>query len=321
MVDVAEIWADFDEFESSIITTEKPVATKTDLYTCIECNGQRIISYEGFMTCKECGLADSAFMSDEPEWISGVGEDGKVTDNARCGMPVDTELYSAQWGAGGGKINMRGASGAMKRLAMINFHMSMNHRDRALFHAYKDFDSAGKDCLQLPENVVKQAKIIYRKFNTEKLTRGAVRRGIKANCLVYACKIANVPRSTKEVADAFGIPTKDISRTAEIFKTEIHQEKGSEVTMPRDVIPRLLNEFNLMDKRTYTQKCMRIASKLEKCVSLMGKTPTSVAAVIIFTNLDNGTSKSETAKKCGVSVPTMNKIENIINNYLEGKVP
>lgn len=319
MVDTAELWAEFDEMCNT--SDKKPVATKTDIYTCKECNGQRIISYEGFMTCKECGLADSSFMSDDPEWMSGVGDDGTVTDNARCGMPVDTELYSAQWGSGAGVINTRGASSSMKRLAMINFHMSMNHRDRALFHAYKDFDSAGKDCLQLPDNVVKQAKIIYRKFNSEKLTRGAVRTGVKANCLIHACKISNVPRSTKEVADAFGIPTKDISRTAEIFKSEIQQEKGSEVTMPSDVIPRLLNEFNLSEKRTYTQKCMKISSKLEKCVSLMGKTPTSVAAVIIYSILGELTTKSEVAKKCGVSVPTMNKIENIVNQYLEGKVP
>lgn len=43
----------------------------------------------------------------------------------------------------------------MKRLAKINFHQSMNHRDRSLYHAYKDIDEA---CLSLPDNVLKDAK-------------------------------------------------------------------------------------------------------------------------------------------------------------------
>ena len=49
--------------------------------------------------------------------------------------------------------------------------MSMNHRDRSLFHAYRDIDEA---CHTLPDSVLKDAKNLYRKFNEEKLTRGFV---------------------------------------------------------------------------------------------------------------------------------------------------
>jgi transcription initiation factor TFIIB len=65
----------------------------------------------------------------------------------------------------------------------------MNHKDRSLFHAYKDIDEA---CHTLTRSILKDAKMMYRKFNDGKLTRGAVRLGIKANCVLYACRLAQV---------------------------------------------------------------------------------------------------------------------------------
>jgi ribosomal protein L32 len=52
----------------------------------------------------------------------------------------------------------------------------------------------------------------------------------------------------------------------------------------------------------------------------MGKTPTSIAAVIILKTLGEYTTKHEVCDKCGVSLPTLNKIETIMNKYLEGSV-
>jgi len=49
----------------------------------------------------------------------------------------------------------------------------------------------------------------------------------------------------------------------------------------------------------------------------MSKTPNSVASVIIYMVLKEKVSKSEVCERCSVSVPTINKIENIITKYLE----
>ena len=68
-------------------------------------------------------------------------------------------------------------------------------------------------------------------------------------------------------------------------------------------------------------KCMKISSKIEKCITLMGKTPNSIAACIICHVLTDLYSKSEISEKTKVSVPTINKIDTIINQYLEGKIP
>ena len=182
--------------------------------------GTRILNEDGILVCVSCGRSDWQFISDEPEWRGNA--DGEGPDMCRVGAPVDLTLYSAEWGAGT-RISTKHATYAEKRMSRINFHTSMNHKDRSLHHAYEDIDRAGS-VLGLQANVLLQAKIMYRKFNEEKLTRGAVRTGIKANCIARACTDANASRTTQEIANAFEIPSRDISRTMDLFQETIPRE-------------------------------------------------------------------------------------------------
>jgi transcription initiation factor TFIIIB Brf1 subunit/transcription initiation factor TFIIB len=159
---------------------------------------------------------------------------------------------------------------------------------------------------------------MYRKFNEEKLTRGAVRLGIKANCVLYACRLAKHPRTTKEISDMFGIQSKDVSRTTQIFKDTIMgiTEKNY-VTKAFDVMNRLLNSFEITRDERF--QCNKLCNSTEDCVELMSKTPNSVASAIIFIILGSKVKKTELCEKCNISVPTLNKIENIIKKHLEAK--
>jgi len=259
---------------------------------------------------------DSYFVDDTAEWTSGVTDDGKVNDPSRCGNPnANPELFSQNWGKGTIISTQHASTYENKRMAKINFHMSMNHKDRSLFHAYKDIDEA---CHTLPEVVLKDAKMFYRKFNDGKLTRGAVRLGIKANCVLYACRLAQHPRTTKEIADMFGIQSKDISRTTQIFKETIEGvTKKNYVTKAFDVMQRLLNSFDIT--REQRLRCNKMCNATEDCVDLMSKTPNSVASAIIYIVLSPDVTKSEMCDKCSVSIPTLNKIETIIKKHLEAK--
>ena len=325
MTDIDIIWADFDACRHLIDKPAKKVEEPVyNEFEC-KCGGQKVIGDQKFPVCTSCGIIDSYYVDDSPEWVSGVSEDGVASDPSRCGMPSDTDLYSPAWGRGTViKAGYR-ASYAQQRMARINFHNSMNHKDRALFHAYKDLDAAGKDILGLQDAVMRAAKIMYRKFNEEVLTRGAVRVGIKANCILYACKMNNVNRTTKEISDAFGIPTKDLSRTSDTFKetilgkTTIAPPKSatSNITKPFHVVQRMINEFDIDDRRKTRMRCMKLASHLEPCVPLMGKTPNSISAVILLRIIGHDTSKQEIVTKCNISMPTLNKIDTIVTKYLE----
>ena len=315
---IESIWTQFDIIRQTESKYEsRRIVTKNDFYICI-CGGKKVLNCDEMPTCTSCGSVVDLYITDTAEWASGVDDSGKVTDHSRCGAPQDLELFSAHWGSSTTMLKPGRQSYAQKRLTKINFHMSMNHRDRALFHAYRDIDDAAKTILNVPDAVARHAKILYRNFNSSKLTRGAVRTGIKANCLLYACKIGNIPRTTKEIADAYGIPTKDVSRTSDMFRDVILATAPIAVktTHPVDIIPRLISLFDVgSNKRVYTIKCNKICEKLENCVELMGKTPNSVAAVAIMIVLE--LPKPDVCKICKISMPTINKIESIVKKYLE----
>jgi transcription initiation factor TFIIB len=309
---LAAIWSDIDQLLKQKDNEIKPVNRNF----CRECSGVKIYSPEGLPTCSECGLVEDNFVDDTAEWTSGVTDDGRVNDPSRCGNPnPNPELFSQNWGKGTIISTQRSSTYENKRMAKINFHMSMNHKDRSLFHAYRDIDEA---CHSLPDSVLKDAKMMYRKFNEGKLTRGAVRLGIKANCVLYACRLAQVSRTTKEISDMFGIHPKDISRTTQIFKDTIMgiTEKNY-VTKAHDVMQRLLNSFEIT--RDQRLRCNKMCNATDDCVELMSKTPNSIASAIIYIVLGPDVTKSQVCEKCSVSVPTLNKIENIVKKHLEVK--
>jgi len=308
---LAAIWSELDALLPQK-NEEKPV----NINLCRECLGVKVFAREGLPTCSECGLIEDRYIDDTAEWTSGMNDDGKVNDPSRCGNPnANPELFSQNWGKGTIIATQYSSTYEQKRMAKISFHMSMNHRDRSLFHAYKDIDEA---CHTLSESILKDAKMMYKKFNEEKLTRGAVRLGIKANCVLYACRLAKHPRTTKEIADMFGIQSKDISRTTHMFKEMIMgATEKNYVTKSFDVMNRLLNSFEVT--REERLHCTRLCNKIEDCVDLMSKTPNSVASAIIFIVMGGKMKKSLLCEKCNISVPTLNKIESIIKKHLELK--
>ena len=278
--------------------------------------GSRVLNEDGIPVCVTCGRTDWAYVSDEPEW-NGNG-DGEGPDMCRVGAPVNTTLYSGAWGAGT-MISTKGATYAEKRMSRINFHTSMNHKDRSLHHAYEDLDRIGKDVLSLPDTVMMQAKIMYRKFNENKLTRGAVRVGIKANCIARACSDSRVPRTTQEIANAFNIPTSDISRTTDIFREVVPEVTVvSAVTKPSDLVARIFGEVTCVpetERGRVRQKVIQACRDHEKSPRMMGKTPKGVVSAVLYvtlTGLGFEVDKEEIRRICDVSMPTLNKLEKMI---------
>ena len=312
-MELVTIWNQLD----ALIDTKKEIKLDTtNKNICGECDGIKVTTPEGLPVCSSCGLVEDRFIDESPEWTSGVSEDGKVNDPSRCGNPnSNPELFSQAWGKGTIMATTYSSKYEIKRMAKINFHMSMNHKDRSLFHAYKGIDEA---CHTLPDSILKDAKMMYKKFDDGKLTRGAVRTGIKGNCVLYACRLAKVPRTTREIADMFGIQGKDISRTTQIFKeTIMGKTEKNYMTKPCDVVHRLLGNFNI--GQNYRPICNKICSEIEGCIELMSKTPNSIASAVILIALKGVYTKGDICSTCSVSIPTVNKIEIIIRKHLEVK--
>jgi len=289
-------------------------------HECV-CGGLRQLNDDGLPTCFECGRCDSAFVSDEPEWRGGMDADGAVCDPSRVGAPINLDHFSSAWNTGT-IMNVRAsAAGSMKRLARINFHLSMNHRDRSLFHAYAEMDRIGKQVLGLQDNVMYLAKIKYKQFNESVLTRGAVRTGVKANCVFQACKEFGVARTTQEVAAAFEIAVRDVARTTEKFLDQVPDDKVT-VTMPADLISRFFNEVKCVpdnERGRVKMKIVQTCKSLEESTGLQGRTPKAVACAVMWTVLKSRgqLTKADLCKICDVSVPTLTKLEAIVAKDLK----
>lgn len=307
MADLQAIWAQLESLKA-----ESTSEDQYNHYIC-KCGAAKRFVHGELPVCVECGLVEDTFLSDEPEWTSGIDADGNVSDPSRCGGPVDNGLYSTIWNMGT-IISTRGNSYQMKKMSRIHFHMSMNHRDRALFHAYAEIERAGREHLKCSDVIIETAKLLYKEFTEKKLTRGNVRAGVKANCLFLACKKFGYPRTTKEVADAFAIDTKDVGRTSTILNEAISESEKTRITKPKDVVTRIFNDIEIDDKQKAKREVIRYCENIERNTALMGKTPSGIASAVIFIVLNGKVSKPDICKAAGVSMPTLNKIEVIIRN-------
>lgn len=311
MVDIETVWNQLD----SLLRKEEPEEDQYNHYLC-PCGAKKHFFSGENPVCIECGRVDSYFLSEEAEWTSGIDADGHVSDPSRCGGPVDTGFYSPLWNMGT-IISTRGNTYQTKKMSRIHFHMSMNHKDRALFHAYKQIELIGREKLRCSEAILDAAKLMYKEFTEKKLCRGDVRSGVKANCLFVACKKFGCPRTTKEIAEAFDINTKDIGRTSNILKDTVEEKVSASITKPKDVVNRIFNEFDIEEavKNKMKRQVIKFCEGIERKTELMGKTPSGIASACIFVVLEGKISKNEICKAANVSLPTLNKIEVIIKSF------
>lgn len=303
------IWAQLDLLLDK--SNDEPC---TNEYTCDACGGSKDM-YAELPTCIQCGKVDVCFISDEPEWKGGIDDDGTVTDPSRVGAPTD-DRFSEMWSLGT-KINVYSHSSyAHKKMARISFHSSMNHKDRSLYHNYNTIEQAAKD---IPMHVIKDAQMYYRKFSEEKLTRGAVRSGMKANCLLHACKKHKFTRSVAEIAESFGITTHDIQRTSDMFR-EVIKDNEVKFIQASDLVTRLFNTLKLSDdtKRRLKMKAIKMCETIQESDELVGKTPKTIAATVVYVvTSDFGVSMSDVCSACDVSSPTIKKIEILVRQVLK----
>lgn len=312
-MDVTRAWSDFDILRAPAEPAHG-YSLKSE-YFCGFCGGMKIFDEE-LPTCTECGRTDAMNICDEPEWRSGGGDED---DPSRVGAPINTDHFSEAWGQTTFMTVNKNASYSLKRLARINQHSSMNHRDRALFHAYAELDHVGKSILKLPENVMYSAKTKYKSFNEAVLTRGAVRNGVKANCIFQACREFGVARTTQEIADAFGIPVRDLSRTFDMYQEQV-PETSVHITTPADLVGRFLNSVTGIPESERGRIKMKIIAKcksLEDKVELMGRTPKAIACAVmasVLKDVPGAPDRQTLCKICDISSPTLAKIEALLNS-------
>lgn len=283
---------------------------------CTNC-GQPMDSFQ----CYSCGAQESHDICGDQEWRDFApefsGNIGGAVSKSRVGS-AQNPLFSEAYTSGTLMKLPAYASRELKRMQLMDFYSQSNHKDRSLHNVYRQIDQVGQN-ISLPGVVVELSKGLYKHFNSKnKITRGNVRLGVIANCIFTACKKEHVTRTTQEITDAFGITPKDISRTADIFATAMEDHplfkdmnKAVEAT---DLIGRLMNALPTPGNngRRIACKARQALKVYQDIPELMSKTPHALACAAIIAMTSDMFEKADVCRACGVSMPTVVKIEKIL---------
>jgi transcription initiation factor TFIIB len=315
MVDIDALFSVFDKHR--VIQEEE----ECDNSLCKNCKSTSIVDdfKNGTTVCIDCGLIKEEILIDEKaEWNFGGEEAAYSKDPSRCGGPTNALLEKSSLST---MINTSRAKGNNYTMAKIHQQQSMNYVERSLYHVFEGIQKMAGDRGSLSQAIIEQSKAYYKKISEKRLSRGAVRKGLIACCILYACKAHNVPRSVKEIGEMCEISVGILNKTTKIFtllmKDEINNTNGINVD---DLISRFCNVFQFEHRVHHS--ILRDVRKVHDYVLehniLHGKTPTSVASGIIYFVLQNKgyeVDKNLIATQHKVSFVTINKIQTILGQH------
>jgi transcription initiation factor TFIIIB Brf1 subunit/transcription initiation factor TFIIB len=336
MDDLSSIWKQYEKFAQEP-PPEEHDPNHINFITCLQCNALHSLRRDpqnGTRLCVECGcVAESGCIDDTPEWSFGGGDQCRE-DPSRVGVPIDPLLEKCSLSTI--------ITGKPKNCFMLRLHnqMSMNYVERARYHVFVNITRMASEKGHLKPNVVEQAKYYYMILSGRKLSRGAIRKGLVACCIMYACKNMNVSRSVKEIATMTGVPVAILNKTTKIFldhmndilvQTESQRDVSEKArycdyvfraTCSKDLLLRYCNMLHISHIPTAKKLVQMTKSvnddvirfKLAEC-----KTPSAIVSGIIHYSINKlgieNFPKSKLSRMFDVSVVTINKIDQIITSY------
>jgi transcription initiation factor TFIIB len=166
----------------------------------------------------------------------------------------------------------------------------------------------------IPQRVIDDAKVLYKKASEKKISRGDNKEGLIASCIYHSCLLNNVPRSSKEIASMFNISPVVLNRGNSRFQTLLKINVAS--SGPEDFISRFGSKLSM--KMNDIENCKKLVKFLEKHEIMSDNSPTSSAAGILYyysTSENLGFTKKQFSTVCNVSEVTIIKNYKIICKY------
>lgn len=322
-MDLAYVWAQYELLKPS----EPETCDDGEEDVCKGCNNVLVEDFtSGIVVCTHCGLvSESDLMDMTPEW-SMVNSDENKTDMARCGIAINPLLEKSSMST----IIKTNKYSFMKK---IHNQLSMNYVERSRYHVFESITKMAGDTGNLPNVVIDQAKYYYKVMSERKLSRGVVRKGLIACCIVYACKTLNVPRSLKEISQITGVTVPVLNKTLKLFFEIMSDVLAKcddnntdfmfEATECSDLIKRYVHNLKLNNKevvRKLIHKVTHINELIKQDGVLECKTPSAIATgIIVYASNLLGikeVTKNKVSTMFNVSIVTINKIVKIITDFM-----
>lgn len=243
--------------------------------TLCQCGSNEIIEIESMNICAKCNSIIDKSIDTSAEWRYYGNEDNRDSDPSRCGMPLNPLLPKSSMGSvigGTRKDNID-----MKRIRMYQMWNAMPYDERTLWNIFDKLETATSNN-GIPQKVIDDAKIFYKKTAEKKISRGENKEGLIASCIYHACLINDVPRSSKEIAKMFNITHVTLNKGNARFQQLLQINVIS--SNPQDFISRFASRLNMY--KIDIENCKKLINFLEEKEILSDNAPTSSAAGILY---------------------------------------
>lgn len=304
---------DSSSFEDNILE-EDVTDTSLNLKDCCK-EFDNLIKLNTSTVCTKCGNTIKN-LSSEAEWRYYGCNDSKGSNPTRCGMPVNKLLPKSSMGT---TISQQNRTKNMNQIRKINvWSGSMPYKERSLYMVFKQLQDVGF-LGGLSKKIIEDSKEIYKVVSDKKISRGANRKGIIASCIYYSCKLNDVPRSTKEIAQMFGLNITIMTKGCKLFQNIIQLNdlrdtiinkniRDTESIVSLDFIERFCSKLHIDTNHIINIKFY--AQKAEENNLIGENTPPSIASGCIYlycvlNSLD--INKKQISDICLISEVTINK--------------
>jgi hypothetical protein len=152
---------------------------------CEFCDAKASLNLEeGIYVCSKCHTVNKRHIDPSAEWRYYGHEDSKSSDPARCGPPVNEMMpFMGSILAASGCTRFSPGSQMIRKYQMWN---AMTYRERALYNVC-DLIAVSASKNEIPQVIVEEAKVMYKRISESRISRGENRIAIIATCIYMAC--------------------------------------------------------------------------------------------------------------------------------------
>lgn len=274
-----------------------------DIDIICSCGSKLIIVEDCMQICGDCSSIIGKVIDNTAEWRY-YGSDSKSDDPSRCGLPTNSLLPKSSLGSmiGGNKF---GNNFDIRRIRQYQMWNAMPYNERTLWNVFDKLTGVSLSN-GIPQKIIDDAKVLYKKASEKKISRGNNKQGLIASCIYHACLMNNLPRSSKEIAKMFDIDPIVLNKGNSRFQTLLQINVSS--SSPLDFISRYCSTLDM--KMEDIENCKLLAKFLDESEIMSDNSPTSSCASILYyysKKKNLGITKKQFSDVCQVSEVTVEK--------------
>ena len=298
---------------------------------CKKCNGNLKIGDNGFYCCSNnsCGAMYKDKVDMGAEWRFHNADDGKSSDPARCGMPVNPLLKESSFGC---KISCNSNSSyEMKKIRRYTEWLSMPYKEKAKYESFQMITTYANQA-GIPKIFIESAIRYHDQISNNTTYRGLNHDGLLAASVYIAFRANGNSRTAKEIATIFHLDSSSATKGCKnalnlLNDLEEHVEEKTklETSTPDSFIHRYCSKLGMNDK--LTELCYIIAMIVWKKRLISENTPDSISTGIIYyvcQKCDLNISKLDIHYHSKISEVTINKcykkLESIESKFLPPEI-